>query len=252
MDLYDAGRTAAWASEHLYVPIAVSTVYLAVVFWCQRWMKKHKPFDVRMALIVWNCCLAIFSIAGFFVLTPSLIRVLFRGGYVRAVCGNRTTLPPWLAFWSMLFVLSKFVELGDTFFIILRKSPLSFLHWYHHVTVLMYSWYGYATKNSAGHCFSSLNFGVHSIMYSYYVFKVMQFRIPPIIAKMITVLQLTQFIIGLVMVFTGMYMWLEKRECGMNETHVKAGLIIYGSYFILFLNFAYHRYIKQKNTVKTD
>lgn len=43
-------------------------------------------------------------------------------------------------FWSTMFVLSKVPELGDTLFIVLRKQPLIFLHWYHHATVLVYSW----------------------------------------------------------------------------------------------------------------
>lgn len=33
-------------------------------------------------------------------------------------------------FWTWLFVLSKLPELGDTIFIVLRKQPLIFLHWY--------------------------------------------------------------------------------------------------------------------------
>lgn len=44
------------------------------------------------------------------------------------------------AFWATMFVLSKVPELGDTVFIILRKQPLIFLHYYHHATVLVYAW----------------------------------------------------------------------------------------------------------------
>lgn len=48
------------------------------------------------------------------------------------------------AFYAYAFVLSKVPELGDTIFIVLRKQPLIFLHWYHHITVLLYSWYSYS------------------------------------------------------------------------------------------------------------
>lgn len=39
--------------------------------------------------------------------------------------------------WTWLFCLSKLAELGDTIFIVLRKRPLIFLHWYSHLKVLL-------------------------------------------------------------------------------------------------------------------
>jgi hypothetical protein len=45
-----------------------------------------------------------------------------------------------------LFILSKFPELVDKFFIVARRRPLLFLHWYHHVAVLLYCWHSYATE----------------------------------------------------------------------------------------------------------
>ena len=50
----------------------------------------------------------------------------------------------------MLFIYSKVPELVDTAFVVLRKKPLIFLHWYHHVTVLLYCWHSYYTLSSAG------------------------------------------------------------------------------------------------------
>lgn len=33
-------------------------------------------------------------------------------------------------------------EFGDTWLLVLKKKPIIFLHWYHHMTVLLYSWHG--------------------------------------------------------------------------------------------------------------
>jgi hypothetical protein len=59
-------------------------------------------------------------------------------------------------------------ELFDTAFIVLRKKPLIFLHWYHHITVLLYCWHAYAVRASSGLYFIAMNYSVHAIMYFYY------------------------------------------------------------------------------------
>ena len=40
-----------------------------------------------------------------------------------------------------LWRLIKIIEFGDTLFVVLRKKPLQFIHWYHHITVCIYSFY---------------------------------------------------------------------------------------------------------------
>ena len=243
---YDLEHTSAFLSRYYYVPPIASALYLVIIFGGKKWMDGQNPYKFPVALVMWNAALALFSIIGFGVTMPPVIHFIITKGFTHAVCNSAISTTPLLSFWAFLFVLSKIVEFGDTFFIVLRKTPLSFLHWYHHITVLMYSWYGLATRNTAGHWFSALNFGVHAVMYSYYMLKAMKFRIPSSVAMAITALQLAQFVVGLVLTFTGMRMMWQEKECGMNGTHIKAGLIMYGSYFILFLNFAYHRYFKQK------
>lgn len=249
---YSLDQTAGWTYSNLWIPPLASVAYLLIIFSGKKWMQNRQPYNLRGLLTLWNSLLAVFSITGFLIMFPPIVQDIINNGYISAVCNSQITDRPFLSLWTYLFVLSKVVEFGDTVFIVLRKSPLSFLHWYHHVTVLLYSWYGLATRNTAGHWFSSINLGVHAVMYSYYMLKAMGLRIPSSVAKSITILQLTQFVIGLVLVFTGVWLKWAERACGMNDTHIRAGFIMYGSYFILFLNFFYNRYIKYQPKKKKE
>lgn len=243
---YDIEHASTQLTRYLPVPVLCSGVYLLLVFGGKSWMKDRQPFSLRPLLILWNTALSIFSIVATIILGAPLIRNWMNDGFVTAVCDSDILREPWLSFWSYLFVLSKLVEFGDTAFIVLRKTPLTFLHWYHHITVLWYSWYGLATKNTGGHWFAAINVAVHSVMYTYYALKASGFRIPSSIAKSITILQLTQFVFGLIILLAGAWAFANNLKCGMNGTHLIAGCIMYGSYFLLFLNFFYHRYLKPK------
>lgn len=249
---YSIDYTAGFTYKYLPVPVIASAIYLLVIFFGKKWMADRTRYNLKTALVVWNLLLSVFSTVGFLVFLPPIIQDLRQNGYIYVVCHSRISTTPHLSFWAFLFVWSKIFEFGDTIFIVLRKTPLSFLHWYHHVTVLLYSWYGLATRNTGGHWFATINLGVHAVMYTYYMLKAMGFRIPSTVAKSITILQLTQFVIGLALVFTALWLRWKEIPCGINATHIRAGLIMYGSYFILFLNFFYRRYVKVLKKKKAE
>ena len=85
-----------------------------------------------------------------------------------------TTLITSYIYLLIVYLISKVPELGDTIFIVLRKQRLIFLHWYHHVTVLIYCWYSFSQYTAPARWFVVMNFIVHSIMYTYYAFKALR------------------------------------------------------------------------------
>ena len=58
---------------------------------------------------------------------------------------------------------SLFIVLTITFFIVIHKKKLILLHWYHHVSVLLYCWHSYVYKAPLGILFCVMNYGVHSM-----------------------------------------------------------------------------------------
>ena len=133
----------------------------------------------------------------------------------------------------------------------LRKQRLIFLHWYHHVTVLIYCWYSFSEYTAPARWFVVMNFTVHSLMYTYYAFRALRFvnnsdpmpvlaqfvprfRIPKYVAMVITTLQLVQMVVGCLVNYIAYTLKKRGVECGVSNTNLKMSLLMYTSYFVLF------------------
>merc|ERR1740131_922874 len=223
-----------------------SGIYMLLIVGGQAWMSNRQPFELRGLLTCWNILLAIFSIMGAARTLPEFIHTFSTQGFYHSLC-----IPSFIerdrvsGFWTWMFVLSKVPELGDTVFIVLRKQPLIFLHWYHHITVLIYCWYSFSQYTAPARWFVVMNFIVHSIMYTYYAFKALRYRVPKVIAMVITSLQLVQMIIGCVVNYMAANYKQNGLQCGVSDTNLKLSLLMYCSYFVLFARFFYNAYVNK-------
>jgi elongation of very long chain fatty acids protein 6 len=148
-------------------------------------------------------------------------------------------------FWVMLFIFSKIPELVDTLFIVLRKKPLIFLHWYHHVTVLLFCWNAYATGAGSGLYFVAMNFTVHALMYGYYCLQSLGLCPKSFPAVIITISQIAQMLVGTAVCISAWYFTLrDGASCHNDMSNLVAGGLMYGSYLYLFVEFAIRRYIQ--------
>jgi len=146
-----------------------------------------------------------------------------------------------------MFVVSKVYELGDTVFIVLRKQPLIFLHWYHHVSVMIYSWHSYTDHTSAARWFAVMNYTVHSFMYTYYAARAMRFHVPRWVNMFITSMQIGQMVMGLVINFSTYRVKTQGgRYCQQSFENIKYCSLMYLSYFCLFIYFFYVTYVQKK------
>jgi len=141
--------------------------------------------------------------------------------------------------------LSKMVELGDTAFIVLRKQPLIFLHWYHHITVLIYTWFTYEAYEPPLRYFMTMNMFVHALMYSYYALKSLKVKIPRNWAMMITCLQLSQMVVGVTINIYSLYVKAMNVPCALGWENINLALTMYASYFVLFANFFHKAYLNK-------
>ena len=162
-------------------------------------------------------------------------------------------LPGQAGMWAYVFCMSKLPELGDTLFIVLRKQKLIFLHWYHHITVMMYCYFRYGYCSSGDQWFIVMNYFVHSIMYLYYAIRASgHIRPPKWVNMLITSLQLIQMITGL---WINTYIYINivadphfycDGKIEKDRVSIYLTFAMYFSYFVLFAHFFYVTYMTTK------
>ncbi len=141
---------------------------------------------------------------------------------------------PW-AFSAMAW--SKLFELFDTAFLVLRKKPVLLLHWFHHITVLLFTWYCQVAARTHGPLmYTLMNAIVHSLMYTYYAFAAVRIFFP--YPQLLTVLQLLQMVVGAIVAVQSGY-------CTEDPTLYWCGVAMYSAYFLLFLQFFLGKYFRK-------
>lgn len=258
-----------FALENYYIVLCIGAAYLAAIVVLKKAMASREAFDLRGVWMCWNFFLSLFSALGSFHMLWTLVTILKVRGFERAVCGHSHYFgfsgSP--GFWTFCFIFSKIPELLDTMFIILSKRPLILLQWYHHITVLFYTWHAYATLNGAGIWFITMNYTVHAVMYFY--FGMMQWasmsraaakRRPAAereqavtaaarlskrlgkFAPLITLMQIAQMVVGIAILVLTYHYTSQGTLCCVHSSSWLAGLVMYASYFVLFMMFAVQRY----------
>jgi len=225
------------------LPIISIVLYWIMVFFGPRLMKNRQGFSLRSTLMYWNLFLAVLSVAMFIGILLPITDFLREYGFFMLMCMPIDHPHTGYGFFFLwLFALSKYLELLDTLLLILRKRPVNLLHWYHHTTVLVYTWFSVATLTAPGSIFACVNAFVHCIMYFYYYLAASGRR--PRWGKFVTIIQLTQMVVGIAISVTFTVLYFTKDECPMIHPHayMLSSLALYGSYFALFLKFYIERY----------
>jgi len=161
--------------------------------------------------------------------------------------------------------MSKYFELVDTVFIVLRKRKLYFLHYIHHITALLYMWDAWCWESPAGIYYATMNYAVHAIMYSYYALAMV--GTVPSWGKYVTVLQILQMVGGTMIGVYSLYLsiaypWtgrystnlplraIELSEftasgagCSLNTSNCFFSILMYVMFLYLFCKFFYDRFI---------
>jgi len=244
---FSAVSALKWAEKRSVWPVAAVVVYAVCVFSGKRWMEDRKPFSWKFIMGAWNLFLCVFSFLCVARVLPHALHNLSVGEPRDLLCispettyGHGST-----GLWITLFVASKFLELIDTVFIVAHKKPLMLLHWYHHMSVLVWSWYSFVTRTPSSIIFLLMNASVHTIMYGYYFLMTIKMKPDWLKPKLITVVQLAQMMIGFLVTMASTYYTRTQTKdnpCDVVKDSLIPCYVMYGSYFALFLRFFLKRY----------
>ncbi len=237
----------SWVNAHRHHCFPLLTVYLCTVYFGQKLMKTRDPLKLNYVLIGWNLLLTIFSIFGTVRAFPEFAHAWATLGFRQSYCQAGDYFSGTTGYWAFLFTLSKAIELGDSVFLVLRKRPVIFLHWYHHATMLIYVWIAYPDNVANSRWAMMMNLTVHSFMYSYYLLRSLHVQLPSTVAKCVTSLQITQMVVGVYITADVCYRTYFGLKCDCPLHIALAEFLMYVSYLALFANFFYRSYLKPRH-----
>jgi len=91
------------------------------------------------------------------------------------------------------------------------------------------------------------------MMYSYYAFRAMQYRIPKWVQVTVTIFQLSQMIVGCFVNYKAYVYKQAGAPCDIAYSNIFWSLVMYAIYFGLFLHFFFVNYLfKRPPAVKID
>jgi hypothetical protein len=156
-------------------------------------------------------------------------------------------------FWYNAFIISKVMELIDTFFIVTRSKHLQVLHWYHHEATMIIC-YGISDLSCKSFTiFFFMNYFVHFFMYAYYALypyfksKIKQY------GTFVNIIQTLQMAAAVILSYQ-MY-FHDFNDCFYKPSKIEInryigiGFIMYISYFILFVGVFIER---ENRNLKSD
>jgi len=143
-----------------------------------------------------------------------------------------------LGFWISHFYLSKYYEFVDTWILHLNSKTPMLLQTYHHAGIVLLMWSFVVTNNTnCGLVVTVLNSFIHTLMYAYFTAAALGHRSP--LAKILTTMQLVQFVVGIAITVPPLFI----SDC-LTEAQ-KASTIFIHIYTIILIGLFYNFYVNR-------
>lgn len=234
--------------------IILSLYLLFVLHYGPKWMEKRQPFQLKFVMRIYNALQVVANLILFvYGIQNSYGHKKFSFTCQPVDPTNTETWMMRLLNVSYGYYLTKYLDLFDTVFIVLRKKnqQITFLHVYHHAG-MVFAVYAFMTFMPGSHStmLGVINLLVHTVMYSYYfVTSLRPIQETLWWKRYITQLQLAQF--GYLAIH--FLLVIIRNPCGHPAVVTFVGFIQNLFMFALFFEFYYKSYMKKpKQTEKKE
>ncbi|CRK90395.1 CLUMA_CG004022, isoform A [Clunio marinus] len=252
MDNKSDPRVKNWFMMSSPLPtICISLTYVLLVKSLgPKLMKYRKPYELRKCLIIYNFIQVAMSV-GIFYYCCKLGWLTTYNWRCEPFNTSPTGDPYYIVVTCYCYYLSKFTELLDTIFFIMRKryDQVSILHVIHHGIMPVSVWFGVKLQ-PGGHAtfFGFLNSGVHIVMYAYYMLAAIGPQMQKYLwwKKYLTLLQMVQF----VAVFIHSMQLFVSNPCQYPIIYSWIVALHAVMFFLLFKAFYKKSYVKKEETDK--
>ncbi|KAG7370364.1 GNS1/SUR4 family protein [Nitzschia inconspicua] len=194
-----------------------------------------------------NASLAIFSAVVAWNSWPIIGQHYQRYGAFDTYCDPNGTLwrrPSDFGAWALIFYISKYYEFADTWILVLKGKPPSFLQVYHHTGIAICMWIGVLSQSSWLKAVVLLNSVIHTLMYTYFFVKTVRPKTEIKSARYLTQMQIGQFFTGII--YSAAVLFLGDTCDTPSSRFGLACLQLYGYGLIaLFMAFAKRKYKKK-------
>ncbi|CEF65288.1 Elongation of very long chain fatty acids protein [Strongyloides ratti] len=242
-----------WTEERIPFVFQIVIIYIITIFILQKVMKNYEAFKLKIPLAIWNLFLSIYSTISVYYLFNDFFEYILKYNITGSWCILGDYDEGITGYYVWLFTVSKLFELFDTLFVVLKKKPLRFIHWYHHILTLIFIFFTYIQIPAFARWGVFLNTFVHSIMYFYYFVKSLNIKVPKFIPIIITSLQIIQFIMSCCGIINITYKRLFTQDfCHTSTFILSFAAVMDFSYLFLFINFFIHNYLIKYNISKVS
>lgn len=157
------------------------------------------------------------------------------------------------------FYILKFYEVVDTMIILLKGKPSLLLQSYHHTGAMLCMWAGMRFHSLPIWIFVVFNLFIHAWMYFYYTLCCLKIRVPSICKRVLTSLQIFQFVIGGSLALAHLFMqymdtsstqagdWLNCVRLPADAMSLMVNVVYLAPLTALFGSFYIDSYLKKKS-----